>query len=194
MKLLATLGMWNYVILAVFVFVEGPTATLVAAAAAGSGVLDPLAVFAVAAVSNLTADSFWYGVGRWGHKANVLRWAGKVGVRQATLTRYQIKMREHALKILLVAKLTLSFSVPALIVAGLSHVPWRKVILVLAAAEALWTGSLVLAGVFLGNRLAQLEQGLQIAAIVGSIVFLLLLAAFLRHQGQDYLTDDTPSV
>lgn len=192
MKLFEMLGIWNYALLFVLVFVEGPTATLVAAAAAGVGKLDPLAVFVVAAVSNLAADSFWYSLGRWGHTLSILRWARKAGVKESVLTRYQNDMRKHALKILLAAKLTLSFSIPALISAGLTRVPWRKAILVLAAAEALWTGSLVLAGVYLGGRLAQLEQNMQIVTIGSSILFLLFLVALLKFEGRR-LADDTTS-
>jgi len=189
MKILESLGNWNYVILAILVFLEGPTATLLGAAAATTGILDPVIVFLVAAVSNLTADSFWYGLGRWGRRLNILRLASRVGVHEETIAQYQAGMRQHGLKILLAAKLTLSFSIPALIAAGLAHVPWRKAILVLAAAEAIWTGSLVLAGVYLGYRLAQLEKGLQVAALIGGIVFLSILVHFLKRRGQ-HLADE----
>jgi len=193
MKWLELLGIWNYVILAFLVFIEGPTATLVGAAAAATGVLDPLAVFGVAAASNLAADSFWYSLGRWGGRVNILRWARRLGVQEETIVRYQASMRSHGLKILLAAKLTLSFSIPALIAAGLAHVPWRKAIVVLAAAETLWSGSLVLAGMYLGYRLARLEQGLQIAAVAGSILFLLFLVALLKHQGRHLVDEGSPS-
>jgi len=183
-QFLDVMGGWSYVLLFILVFVEGPTATLAGAIAAGSGFLDPVAVFAVAAIGNLTADSFWYSLGRWGREVNILRWARKAGVDEKTLTRYETGMRTHGLKILLAAKLTLSFAVPALIAAGLTHVPWRKAILVLAAAEALWSGSLVLAGYYLGHQLAHLEQGLQIAGVVGGVLFLIFLILLLKRHGE----------
>jgi len=184
------MGGWSYVLLFILVFVEGPTATLAGAVAAGSGMLDPLAVLFVAAASNLAADSFWYSLGRWGRQVDILRWARKAGLDEKTLTRYEMSMHTHGLKILLAAKLTLSFSVPALIAAGLTHVPWRKAILVLASAEALWTGGLVLAGFYLGHQLAHFEQGLQIAGAVGGILFLLFLVMLFKHQKGRPLADD----
>jgi len=190
MKILDMMGGWGYVLLFVLVFVEGPTATLAGAVAAGSGLLDPLLVFAVAAASNLAADSFWYSLGRWGRKVNILRWLRKAGVKEKTLARYVENMHTHGLKILLAAKLTLTFSIPALIAAGLAHVPWRKTLLVLVAAETLWTGGLVLAGFYLGHQLARLEQGLQIAGIVGSILFFIFLIALFKHQNRQSFADD----
>ena len=184
-----TLGIWNYVILAALVFVEGPTATLLGAAAAGSGALNPLAVFAVAALSNLSADSFWYSLGRLGHKADVLRLAQKVGVKEAVVERMKAKMREHALKILLAAKLTLSFSIPALLAAGIVRISWRKVLLVLAAAETLWTGSLVFAGMYLGRWLVQLERGARIASVAGGVIFLLFLVTLVKRHGKDWINE-----
>lgn len=192
MKLLESLGNWNYVVLAILVFIEGPTATLLGAAAAAMGLLNPLIVFLVAATSNLAADSFWYSLGRLGRQANVIRWAHRLGVREDRIAHYQMAMHAHGLKILLAAKLTLSFSVPALIAAGMAHVPWRKAILVLSSAEIVWTGGLVLAGVYFGYRLAQLEKGLQIVGIGGGILFLsFLIFLFKRHAQR--LIDETSS-
>ena len=190
MQLLAVMGGWSYVLLFILVFVEGPTATLAGAVAAGSGFLDPLVVFAVSAAANLSADSFWYSLGRWGRQVNLLRWARKAGVKEETLAYYEANMRNHGLKILLAAKLTLSFAVPALIAAGLTHVPWRKAILVLASAETLWSGGLVLAGFYLGHQLAHLEQGLQIAGVVGGILFIILLIVLFKHQRGRPFADD----
>jgi len=49
----------------------------------------------------------------------------------------------------------------------------------------------ILAGVYLGHRLAQLERGLQIATIGGSILFLLFLITLLKHHGRRRLADET---
>jgi len=190
MDVIKALGVWNYVIFATMVFVEGPTATLIGATAAGSGRLEPLAVFLVAAGSNLMADSFWYYLGRWGHEARILHWVEKVGVDESMLEQAKRKMHQHALKILLAAKLTLSFSIPALIVAGLTRISWRKTILVLLGAEILWSGSLVLAGVYLGQWLERLEKGIQVVTILGSIVFLLILMVFVKRIGKRHFVDD----
>ena len=180
MTIIESLGHWNYLLLAILVFAEGPTATLIGAAAAAAGFLNPWAVFSVAAISNLTADTFWYTLGRLGHK-NIYSWAEKFGVQNESIVYYQKRIHHHALTILLAAKLTLSFIIPALIAAGLARIPWRKVFPPLFLGETIWTGGLTLIGFFLTSRITQLEQNLQVIALLGGIFFFILILYLFRH-------------
>lgn len=180
MTIIESLGHWNYLLLAILVFAEGPTATLLGAAAAAAGILNPWAVFAIAAVSNLAADTFWYALGRLGHK-NVFSWAEKFGVQADSIGYYQKRMHHHVLTILLAAKLTLSFIIPALIAAGLARIPWRKVFPPLFLGETIWTGGLTLIGFFLTNRIGQLEKNLQVIALLGGFLFFILILYLFCH-------------
>jgi len=81
-------------------------------------------------------------------------------------------MHTHARKILVVAKLTLSFTIPALVAAGMARVPWRRWFSAVFAAECVWTGGLVLAGFYLTESIKRLEEGLQYLAITGVIIFI----------------------
>ncbi len=59
LALIASWGLWAYLGLALLVAVEGPIITLLAAVAAAAGALSPFAVFAAAALGNLTGDLLW---------------------------------------------------------------------------------------------------------------------------------------
>ena len=63
---LPDLGQWSYVLIALLVFVEGPSVTLVAGAMAATGILRPELVFVAAAAGNIASDQFWYWLGRLG--------------------------------------------------------------------------------------------------------------------------------
>jgi len=165
------LGVWNYVLLALLVAVEGPIATLVGAAAASAGVMNPLLVFVAAATGNLTADTLWYSLGYVGKTDWLLRRGHWLGVRERHVRRLERGMHSHARKILVVAKLTLSFTIPALVAAGMARVPWRRWFCAVFAAECIWTGGLVVAGFYLTESIKRLEQGLQYLAIAGVIIF-----------------------
>jgi len=175
------LGAWNYVLLALLVILEGPIATLAGAAIAATGTLKPGLVFVTAALSNLLADALWYLVGYFGGSRWLLRSAHKLGARQDVAQLVQ-DMNDHAWKILFMAKLTLSFSIPALIAAGIVRLPWRRAFKGLLPAEGLWTGSLVLAGYWFGQSLTRLEQGVQIVAILWGAVFVALLVWYFRRR------------
>jgi membrane protein DedA with SNARE-associated domain len=161
------------------VLVEGPVATLLGAAAASAGFMNPYGVFLSASAGNLTADMLWYGLGYLGKTEWVVRHGRWFGVRQEHLDRLTRDLRRHVRKLLLIGKLTLSLSVPVLIATGMARVPWRRWFYVIFGAEMLWTGSLVLIGYHFTRSLPKLEAGLQVAAVVGVVVFGLLVARYL---------------
>jgi membrane protein DedA with SNARE-associated domain len=176
------LGIWNYVLLAFLVAVEGPIATLLGAAAASAGVMNPVLVFIAAAIGNLTSDSLWYSLGYVGKTGWLVRHGQWFGLRERHVQRLEQGMHTHARKILIVAKLTLSLTIPALVAAGMARVPWRRWFPAVFAAEMAWTGGLVLAGFYFTESMKRLEQGLQYLAIAGTISFVVgIVIWLLRH-------------
>lgn len=178
---LQSMGHWSYILLAILVLVEGPIATLLGAAAAAAGVMNPYLVFLAASIGNLSADTLWYFLGYSGRIEWLIEHGRFLGIRRAHIERLQKDMHTHARKILFVAKITASFSIPALIAAGLLRVPWRKTFPVLFLGECLWTGGLVVLGYHYSASLKRLEAGVQALIAAGTLLFLLLLARYLHH-------------
>jgi membrane protein DedA with SNARE-associated domain len=172
---LPQLGTWTYILLAALVAVEGPIATLLGAAASSAGLMEPGWVFVAAAAGNLTADSLWYTLGFIGKIDWLLRFGKKLGIHPAILARLENGMRDHAARILFVAKLTLSMIIPSLIAAGLVKAPWRRWFPAVFTGEMLWTGSLVLIGFYATEAIKRVERGVEIAAFGGALVFVLFL-------------------
>ncbi len=176
------LGVWNYVLLAFLVAVEGPIVTLGGAVAASAGVMDPVLVFIAAATGNLTSDMLWYSLGYVGKTSWLVRHGRWFGLRERHVQRLERGMHDHARKILIVAKLTLSLTIPTLVAAGMARVPWRRWFPAVFAAEMVWTGGLVLAGFYFTESIKRLEQGLQYVAIAGTIIFVVgIVIWLLRH-------------
>jgi membrane protein DedA with SNARE-associated domain len=159
-------GLWAYLILALLVLIEGPIATLVGAAAAAAGYLNPLLVFIAASAGNLTADFLWYRLGYLGKLDWLVRLGRVFKVRRAHVERLTEDVDQHARKLLVIAKLSLSLAIPALIATGVAKVPWRKWFGVVFLTEMLWTGTLVVAGVQFTRLLPRLESWLQVLAII----------------------------
>jgi len=175
------LGAWNYILLALLVAVEGPVATLLGAMAASAGLLRPTLVFLFAAIGNLTADSVWYLLGYLGKTEWLFHGGKRFGVKRESIERLTRGMKEHTVKILFFAKLSVSFVIPALVAAGLVKAPWRRWFPALLGAETLWTGSLVLIGFYTTEALKRVERGIEYFVIAGSILFLGMLLWFGRH-------------
>lgn len=172
------LGAWAYVALALLVLIEGPIATLVGAIAASAGVMRPIWVFAAAATGNLTADTLWYSLGYMGKSEWLIRWGRIFHLRREQILRLQGEVRENALKLIFIGKLTATLSIPALVATGLAKVPVRRWIGALLVGEVIWTGGLVLAGYKLGESLRQIEAVIQIVVIVAGAAAAYLI---IRH-------------
>lgn len=175
------LGYWSYLIIAILVFVEGPGVTLVAAAMAAGGILKVELVFGAAAVGNFLADYWWYSLGYFGGRRGFLYRFGWFQRRKLQMAQLEQSVREHGVKLYLMAKVSLGMlTIPTLVSAGLARVPWYRLVLVSLLVEPVWTGLIVWIGYHLGAYLAQLEWWLQVIALAGAAILLLIFISFYR--------------
>jgi membrane protein DedA with SNARE-associated domain len=168
-------GYWSYFILAILVLIEGPVATLLAAAAASAGLMRPMLVFVSAAVGNLTADTLWWLLGYAGKTEWIHSLGRRLRIRESLIEHLKHNMIKHATRVLFLAKVTVSFSIPALIAAGLLRVKWRRWFPALVGAEVLWTGSLVLIGYYVTEATKRVERNLEYAVLAVSIAFVIFV-------------------
>jgi undecaprenyl-diphosphatase len=172
---LPKLGYWNYFILSFLIVLQGPAATLLGGAAANAGLLRPLYVFLAGITGNLIADVLWYSVGSRGKTDWLLKHGNRFGVRREHLDRLTRGIEQHAVKILLMAKLSFGLAVPTLLVAGITRVPWRKWFPIVFLGEAVWTGILVAIGYFATEAIKQMEYGVEAVLLSGTFLFLVML-------------------
>ena len=191
-------GYWSYFILAILVLFEGPVATLLAAAAASAGLMRPMLVFISAAVGNLTADTLWWLLGYAGKTEWIHSFGRRLRIRESLIEHLKHNMIKHATRVLFLAKVTVSFSIPALIAAGLLRVKWRRWFPALVGAEILWTGSLVLIGYYTAEATKRVERNLEYAVLavsIGFVIFLILEGRRLVKQlERDELASDPATV
>lgn len=169
------LGPWTYAVLALLVLIEGPIAILLASAAASAGLLRPVLVFLSAAIGNLTADTLWWLLGYAGKTEWIHHFGRLLGIHEDRIEHLKHNMIKHATRVLFMAKITVSFSIPALIAAGLLRIPWRRWFPYFVVAETLWTGSLVLIGYYTTEAIKRVEAGVEYAALGASFVFVLFM-------------------
>jgi membrane protein DedA with SNARE-associated domain len=163
-------GLWSYLLIALLALLEGPAITLVAATMAGTGSLNPWLVFLAAGAGNFTGDICWYSIGYLGQFETLKRFVPGLGRFEPQIGRLQQDISQNAIKRLLFTKLSLSWAViPTLVTAGMARVPWISLAPANLLAEVAWTGSLVLAGFYLGSYLTGLQAGLNTLAMVGGV-------------------------
>jgi len=191
-------GYWSYFILAILVLIEGPVATLLAAAAASAGLMRPSLVFISAAIGNLSADTLWWLLGYAGKTEWIHSLGRRLHIRESLIEHLKHNMIKHATRVLFLAKVTVSFSIPALIAAGLLRIKWRRWFPALVGAEVLWTGSLVLIGYYATEAMKRVERNLEygvLAVSIGFVIFLILEGRRLVKQlERDELASDPPAL
>ena len=178
-------GVWAYFLLALMVAVEGPIFTLTGAAAASAGLMSPVWVFASASIGNLTADTLWYSLGYLGRMDLIIRFGGRLGIKESFITRLQKDVNAYIHKILFIAKLTMGLVIPTLIAAGLARVPFKRWFGILFTAECIWTGSLVLIGYYFGYLIQRVENHLRWVAVGGAVVVAFAAIYYLTHRKSD---------
>lgn len=185
------LGLWSYLVLAVLVAVEGPIVTLLGAAAAAGGFLRPERVFVAASIGNLAADSGWYLLGYLGNTRWLKRHGHWFKISPAQIIWFEEAVKKHTIKILFVAKLTLSMALPALIATGMARVSWRRWFGAIFLAECIWTGSLVLGGYYLSESIRTLESGIQMITLGLAALVLLILVWYVKKHAPRF-DDELP--
>jgi membrane protein DedA with SNARE-associated domain len=178
---LPNLGYWNYLLFALFVIVEGPVVTVLAGAAASTGLLRPDLVFLAAGTANLTADALWYLFGYAFKREFLLRHGRRFGLRDVHLEKLQGNIKANAFRLLFIAKITYGFAVPTIVAAGLSRLPWRRWFPPLMTAEVLWSGGLVLFGYYAAESFHQIQNDFHYLAWLFGAAFLLLLIWWLHR-------------
>ncbi|MBX3049914.1 MAG: VTT domain-containing protein [Caldilineaceae bacterium] len=176
------LGRGNYLLLFLLILVEGPIATLLAAAAASAGFMRISVVIGVSAVANLFADIAWYSLGYFSNEETLIRYLGWLGLRRRHLEKLRWAMRRHARKALLIAKFSTGFAIPALVAAGLSRIPLRRWFPVVFLAGVGWSTVLALVGFYATEAIKNIQTGLHYLAVIGlAAIFILFL--YLAHRG-----------
>lgn len=175
------LGFWVYPLLVILTAIEGPFVTLFSAAAASTGLINPVLAFLAACTGNLIGDSLWYLLGFFGKSDWLLRRTRRFGVTADQLEQFTKKIQTHAVRLLFFAKVTNGFIVPALVAAGVIRVPWRRWFPFIVLGEVLVTGSLIAIVYFTAANLALVGKGLEYFVFAFSLIFLLGALIFTRR-------------
>jgi membrane protein DedA with SNARE-associated domain/rhodanese-related sulfurtransferase len=149
---------------------------IVAGALAGSGDLSPAAVFALAVLACVIADSIWFVAGRrYGHQ--VLKTICKVSLSPDSCVRQSETIFEKwGARTLVVAKFVPGLSTIAPPLAGATHLGWTRFTLFNSIGAALWVGVAMGAGLLLHEQIDRfIEQMAQMGEYALAAIGALLL-------------------
>lgn len=167
-----------YVVLFFVTIIEGPIATLTAAAISATGNLNPFIAFAFAATGNMTADICYYLIGKLG-RFEMISWVlRKIRMDQEKIEQLKEQIIKNSSKTIFVAKITNSLIIPMLIMIGTIRIPVKRWMPSLLLGELIWSSFLMVAGYYFSSSIQQIESGSKyIGYAIGIII--IVVAIFL---------------
>jgi len=173
----AAVGHYRYVLLFIGTIVEGPMLMAACGFLLHLGVFRALPMFLALASGDLLADVGWYYVGQ-NFLEPMLRKHGRfLSVTPKTVEKAKMLFRYHHTRILIISKITMGFGMAlgVLMVAGASHVPFRKYFIINTLGEIVFVTIMLSIGYWLGGAYLILEGGLKWLFIIGATAVILLL-------------------
>jgi membrane-associated protein len=179
------LGWWSYLLLMLLAATEGPFSVLLGAAAASAGYLRLDYVYLAAVSGNLLGDMVWYLIGYAGKVERLARVGRYVGMHTEHIEKLKVAIRAHVIKLILLAKLSISLMIPTLVAAGLARVPWRRWLPVVFVVELIWTALLVWVGYHATELISRVEHGLHFVGVLGMVLLIIVaIVWYVRRQIQ----------
>ncbi|MBP2366244.1 DedA family protein [Pseudonocardia parietis] len=164
-------------VLAVGVLLEGPIVMVVAGSLAGAGLVDWWAVWLVAVLADVVADTVFYVLGRGGRRPRVAGLLVKLGLSASRWAELREKVGGRLPQVVLGAKLVDVGAIPAFLAIGLAGVSYGRFLAWVVPATAVRAALLVGIGWVVGGRFtAELADRPWIIVAVGLGVGLVLVA------------------
>ena len=189
---LPPLGYWNYLVLMVFVILQGPSVAILIGAGISAGLFNPVLAGITSVFGSLFADVFWYKIGSLGKLDRYYR--REKGKRKQLVDLFRNGMQKHYLKVLLLGKLSLGLAIPAVISAGLCKIEWRRWFPVVIVGEVLFTISMVTLGYFATESIMHVDNIVKVIGISTTIICLVLLLVVVPMEIKKMLTKDAVEI
>jgi len=171
---------YRYLILFPLAALEGPVVALLAGFMVSLGHFQVLPAYAILILGDLIPDSFYYYLGRFGNKKNLIE---KYSVSSKLLSQNLALMkrlfREHGRKTLFFGKLAYGLSIPFLITAGIIQMSYGTFVSYALPATLFQYGLLMIAGYYLGNSYALAQTYIHDAGIAIAVLVALFFAAYI---------------
>lgn len=155
---------YRYLVLFPIAVLEGPIITIIAGSLAANGQINFWAAYAIIIAGDVTGDSLYYAMGRFGRKQFIARWGHYVGLTPERLQKIDRHYLHHAGKTLVLGKLAFSFEIPFIVSAGLARFSYLRFLFYMICGALPKSLGLLLVGYFFGYSLTSAQHDLSFAA------------------------------
>lgn len=184
--MLVTLVNWlltyKYLVLFPAAILEGPIITIIVGSLCASGQMDFLTSYFIIVAGDLTGDSLYYSLGRFGRNKFISKWGHRIGLHEKRISHIDRHFLNHAGKTLILGKVSFSMEVPIIIAAGIARFSYTRFMLYMVTGALPKTLMLLLIGYFFGYSISNAHRDVVYATRVTlGIVLILILFLVVRH-------------
>lgn len=173
---------YGYIVLFPIMVVEGPIITVIAGFLASIGLFNVYLVYLVVVAGDLTGDTIFYSIGRFGRMSVIDRWGHFFGISRQSVEKLETHFDKHTGKTLIAGKLTHAMVSVVLVAAGAAKVPYTKYIWYNFLATLPKSLLFLLLGFYFGAAFVRINHILDITTLVmiGLLIVTLLVYFFFR--------------
>jgi membrane-associated protein len=187
--LLSQLGAHPYLLLFPLVVLEGPLVTLCAGFLVSAGLMNWPPAYALAVTADLTGDTLYYILGRFGHRPLIRGFLAHLSLTEGRLARLEESLTKNLAKGLIAAKFVDFTAIPMLVATGLARIEYRRFLAWNLAATVPKSALLMALGYFFGWQAASyLEDFSLVVSLVLIFVALTVYPAvsqWARHTSKE---------
>jgi len=177
-QILHLLTEYKYLILFPFAIVEGPIIAVIAGFLCTGGFLDPLFVYPIIVLGDITGDSLCYSLGRWG-KPGFLNKIGKwFGLKSDKIDRARIFFDANPIKTISLSKIILGIGFAGIFLAGNAKVPYLKFLKICLVTSAIQYTVYLTLGILFGNAYVKISHYLNNVAAICILIAIALILFF----------------
>ena len=115
---------YKYIVLFPLMIVGGPAVTVISGSLVAAKSMDFLVTYFIIILADLTGDSLYYGLGRWGGTKLLRKWGHFFKIDEARNDQLQDHFKNNGVKTLIFGKFTQVFGSVVLIAAGVAKMPY----------------------------------------------------------------------
>ncbi|MFA5076379.1 MAG: DedA family protein [Patescibacteria group bacterium] len=175
-QIVFSVGNWGYLILFIFLIIEGEGTILFFAFLTSLGYLNPYLVFLMIIFSELVNDHLWYWLGRrWGEPA-VIKHGHYLGLSAKRFQWVRDHFDSHGGKTIFISKFLYGSNKVALVVAGSARMAYRKLVKYDGPTIIVWAILFFSLGYLFGQGFGLLSEYIKGAEKILLIIFLIFLS------------------
>jgi membrane protein DedA with SNARE-associated domain len=176
--ILHVLTEYKYVLLFPLAIVEGPILAVIAGLLCSNGILNPIPVFSIIVLGDITGDSICYSFGRWGVPEFLKRMAIWSGLNFKNVNRTKLYFDSNPVRMVSLSKITLGIGVAGIYLAGSAKIPYKKFITICFFTSITQYLFYLGIGLWFGQAYIQINHYLDFVASIFIIAALILIFYF----------------